>query len=57
MPKLSGIEVLDFIKKDEELKKIPVVMLTTSSSESDIQNVMKSLLIALLPNHLILENF
>jgi CheY-like chemotaxis protein len=36
MPKLSGIEVLDFIKKDERLKKIPVVMLTTSSSESDI---------------------
>lgn len=36
MPKLSGIEVLDFIKKDERLKRIPVVMLTTSSSESDI---------------------
>lgn len=36
MPKLNGIEVLDFIKKDENLKKIPVVMLTTSSSESDI---------------------
>ena len=36
MPKLNGIEVLDFIKKDEQLKKIPVVMLTTSSSESDI---------------------
>jgi two-component system, chemotaxis family, response regulator Rcp1 len=36
MPRLSGIEVLDFIKKDEQLKKIPVVMLTTSSSEADI---------------------
>ncbi len=36
MPRLSGIEVLDFIKKDEKLKKIPVVMLTTSSSEADI---------------------
>lgn len=36
MPKLNGIEVLDFIKKDERLKTIPVVMLTTSSSESDI---------------------
>jgi two-component system, chemotaxis family, response regulator Rcp1 len=36
MPKLNGIEVLEFIKKDERLKKIPVVMLTTSSSEADI---------------------
>ena len=37
MPRISGIEVLDFIKKDEKLRKIPVVMLTTSSSQSDIQ--------------------
>jgi two-component system response regulator len=36
MPKLNGIGVLDFIKKDEKLKRIPVVMLTTSSAESDI---------------------
>lgn len=36
MPRLNGIEVLDYIKKDEKLKRIPVVMLTTSSSESDI---------------------
>lgn len=36
MPKINGIEVLDFIKKDDRLKKIPVIMLTTSSSESDI---------------------
>ena len=36
MPRLNGIEVLDFIKKDDKLKKIPVVMLTTSSSDADI---------------------
>ncbi|NOT52257.1 MAG: response regulator [Chitinophagaceae bacterium] len=36
MPRLNGIEVLDFIKQDEKLKKIPVIMLTTSSSEKDI---------------------
>lgn len=36
MPKLNGIEVLEFIKKDEKFRKIPVVMLTTSSSQEDI---------------------
>ena len=36
MPRLNGIEVLEFIKSNEKLKKIPVVMLTTSSAESDI---------------------
>jgi len=36
MPKLNGIEVLEFIKKDEKFRKIPVVMLTTSSSQADI---------------------
>ena len=36
MPKLNGIEVLDFIKKDEKFRRIPVVMLTTSSSQADI---------------------
>lgn len=36
MPGLSGIEVLGFIKGDEHLRKIPVVMLTTSSSAADI---------------------
>ena len=36
MPKLNGIEVLEFIKKDEKFRKIPVIMLTTSSSQEDI---------------------
>ena len=37
MPRKNGREVLDYIKKDEDLKKIPVVVLTTSSSEEDIE--------------------
>lgn len=36
MPKKDGREVLAEIKTDEELKRIPVVVLTTSSSDKDI---------------------
>jgi len=33
MPKLNGLEVLERLKADPELEKIPVVMLTNLSSE------------------------
>lgn len=36
MPKLSGREALDLIKKDHNLRKIPVVVLTSSDAEEDI---------------------
>ncbi len=36
LPKKDGREVLAEIKSDETLKRIPVVVLTTSSSEMDI---------------------
>lgn len=36
IPILNGHEVLRVIKQDAELKKIPVIMLTTSSSTRDI---------------------
>lgn len=36
MPRKNGFEVLNEIKKDPALMHIPVVMLTTSDSESDI---------------------
>lgn len=36
LPRKSGREVLSEIKADERLKTIPVVVLTTSSSEEDI---------------------
>jgi two-component system, chemotaxis family, response regulator Rcp1 len=36
LPRKSGLEVLAEIKEDEELRKIPVVILTTSESEEDI---------------------
>lgn len=36
LPKMSGHEVLLYIKNSEKYKSIPVIMLTTSSSEKDI---------------------
>ena len=38
MPKVDGIEVLKRIKADEFTKKIPVVILTSSSQDPDIEN-------------------
>jgi CheY-like chemotaxis protein len=36
LPKVSGHQVLMYIKSNERFKSIPVIMLTTSSSEKDI---------------------
>ena len=36
LPKKNGLEVLEEIKRDPELCRIPVIMLTTSSSARDI---------------------
>ncbi|MBT5307561.1 MAG: response regulator [Candidatus Scalindua sp.] len=37
LPKKSGQEVLEEIKTDKELERIPVIILTTSKSEEDIR--------------------
>lgn len=37
MPKINGIEVLEKIKSDARTKNIPVVMLTSSKEDPDIQ--------------------
>jgi len=36
LPRMNGLELLTIIKQDDDLKKIPVIMLTTSVSEKDI---------------------
>ena len=36
LPKMSGLDILENIKSDENLRTIPVVILTTSQSEKDI---------------------
>ena len=37
MPKMNGLEFLRIIKSDEALKKIPVIVLTTSKNSTDIE--------------------
>ena len=38
MPRMDGIEVLRNIRSDDRLKKIPVVMITSSREEKDLIN-------------------
>ncbi|MGK0391615.1 MAG: CheY-like chemotaxis protein [Maribacter sp.] len=38
MPKMGGMEFLNFIKKEERFKKIPVIVLTSSDNKLDIQD-------------------
>lgn len=42
LPKKSGHEVLVYIKNDDRYRHIPVIMLTTSSSEKDILKTYKN---------------
>ena len=41
MPNMNGLELISEMKKDEMLKLIPVVMVTTEGSEKRIQESMK----------------
>jgi two-component system response regulator len=38
MPKVSGMQVLEKVKLDPILKKIPIVILTSSKEDPDIKN-------------------
>jgi CheY-like chemotaxis protein len=40
MPKISGIEVLQRIIDSEELKQIPVIMVSAKTSTADIQKAL-----------------
>ncbi len=37
MPRMNGIELLEAIRKDEKLRLLPVVMLTSSREEPDLK--------------------
>jgi two-component system response regulator len=36
MPKVNGLEVLKAVKKDDRVKHIPIIILTTSKEEQDL---------------------
>jgi CheY-like chemotaxis protein len=36
LPKVDGLEVLDFVKNHPSLRDIPIVILTTSDAETDV---------------------
>lgn len=42
LPLKSGHEVLDVVKQDDATRQIPVIMLTTSSSEKDVKRSYKA---------------
>jgi CheY-like chemotaxis protein len=36
LPKVNGLEVLEALKKDHDVKSIPIIILTTSSRDEEI---------------------
>ena len=40
MPKMNGLEVLDKLKADPDMKNIPVIMLTNLAGEKDAENAL-----------------
>ncbi len=38
MPKVDGVEVLRKIRNDRELKKMPVIMITTTNDQQEVEN-------------------
>ena len=57
LPKKNGWEVLKEIKKDEKLKTIPVIILTTSKSKDDIKRSYSNQANAYLIKPMELDNF
>jgi len=42
MPKINGLELLGILKKDDRLKSIPTVILTTSNNHKDVAECYKT---------------
>lgn len=57
MPKVDGIEVLMRIRADERTRTLPVVVLTTSSEDSDIQRAYNLGVNSYIVKPVLFENF
>ena len=57
LPSVDGFEVLSAIRNDKILKELPVVVLTTSKSESDIKKALKLGVIEYFVKPLDIDNF
>jgi CheY-like chemotaxis protein len=57
LPKKNGIEVLQYIKSSLRLRHIPVIILTTSSSELDVISAYNNLANCFITKPMILEDF
>ncbi|MCH7396721.1 response regulator [Belliella sp. DSM 107340] len=57
IPIFNGFEVLEQIKGDEKLKKIPVIILTTSSNHKDIQKAYENYCNSYIQKPLEMEDF
>ncbi len=57
MPRMSGLEMLPILKGDPDLRHIPVVVLTTSADEADIQQSFQNGVAGYLRKPVTFENF
>ncbi|MFC1403842.1 MULTISPECIES: response regulator [Streptacidiphilus] len=57
MPRMNGLELLAVLKADEQLKVIPVVVLTTSSAPQDIAGAYRSHANAFITKPVTLDEF
>lgn len=57
IPIFNGLEVLEEIKQDNRLKRIPVIMLTTSSNQKDIDRAYKNYCNSYVKKPLEMEDF
>jgi CheY-like chemotaxis protein len=57
MPKMNGLEFLEEVRKDSDLNKIPVVVLTSSVNEEDISESYKQHVAGYIPKPVELGDF